>query len=78
MLYATGQGVEKDLEQAYEYEKIACDHSVADGCLLIATMYEDGLGRLKNRSKALHYYKSACDLGSDEGCMSYKKLKDKN
>ena len=44
IMYANGNGVEKDLGKAAELFKKACDSDIADGCRMLGALYANGNG----------------------------------
>ena len=44
VMYADGNGVEKDFKKAAELFKKACDSDIADGCRMLGALYANGNG----------------------------------
>ena len=68
VMYADGNGVEKNEQQAVELYKKACDGGEMSGCTSLGVMYKKGFGVEKNEQKAVELYKKACDGGDMLGC----------
>jgi uncharacterized protein len=68
VVFFNGDGVKKDLEQAfYNYEK-ACEYGYAIGCYNLGAMYEKGQGVTTNIVKATTSLQKSCSLGYADGC----------
>ncbi len=62
-LYASGLGVDKDLQKAYQLFYEAAQNGRADAMYKLGLMYEQGLGTKKNDKKALRYYQKSAKKG---------------
>ena len=70
VMYANGNGVEKDFSKAVELYKKACDGGNMHGCRNLVVMHTNGNGVEKDFSKAAELFKKACDGGEMNGCRS--------
>ena len=70
VMYADGNGVEKNEQKAVELYKKACDGGEMLGCFNLGTMYAKGSGTEKDLGKAAELFKKACDGGDMNGCRS--------
>ena len=61
IMYANGDGVEKNEQKAVELYKKACDGGEMAGCTNLGFMYANGNGVEKNEQKAAELFKKACD-----------------
>lgn len=62
--YERGEGVEKDLQKAFEYYKLSADMGYEKAIFEIAICYKFGRGVEKNLQKTLEYYKISADIGN--------------
>lgn len=62
-MYAAGQGVEKDLQKAYELFFEAAQNGRIDAMYKLGLMYEEGLGIKQNYDKALRNYRKSAQKG---------------
>ena len=74
IMYANGNGVEKNVKKAMDLYKKACDGGNMLGCGFLGFMYEKGDGVGQDIYMAKEYYGKACDLGDQDGCDEYKRL----
>ena len=68
IMYASGNGVEKNFGKAAELFKKACNGGDMLGCSNLGFMYAHGNGVEKDLGKAVELYKKACDGGNMHGC----------
>ena len=64
-VYFDGEGVEKDVDIAAKYWKIACEQEDGKGCVLYGIVLDR---TFKNPQKAYRIYEKACALGEARGC----------
>ena len=69
--YDLGQGVEKNLQKAFEYYKLSADMGYSSAEYKVGLAYECGYGCEKNPEKAFEYYKKAYEHGCDDAINSY-------
>jgi TonB family protein len=67
-MYVIGNGVAKDLTQAFNRYHKACDAGDLPGCLMLGVMYANGEGVDKDEPRAVSLYGKACDAGFAQGC----------
>jgi len=60
-MYDTGQGIEQDYKQAFEWYKKAADAGYGDAQLRLAEMYQLGLGIEQNNQLAIEWYQTAAE-----------------
>ena len=65
-LYASGKGVTKNMESAFQYFKLAADLGSVDAKCNLAVFYRDGLSIVANPIKALQLYEEAAKCESRE------------
>lgn len=61
--YDTGDGVERNPQQAVQWFNKAAKAGVAGACLYLGMKYEFGAGVSQNRKTAIHWYKKAAVQG---------------
>lgn len=74
-IYRTGDGVDKDLEKAFQMCKIASDKDHILARINLAGMFFHGEGVEKDRSQSLELYKSAADSGNATAQYNYGLMK---
>ena len=74
ILYAEGQGVRQNYQQAKKKKKKACNMNVGLGCFGLGVLYSFGCGVRQNKRTAKEYFGKTCDLGNQEGCDEYRRL----
>ena len=62
-MYAEGQGVEADLEQAFYYFRLAADQGHADAQNRVGLMYDEGRGVAVDDVEAIRWYERAAEQG---------------
>jgi hypothetical protein len=67
-----GQHLTRDLAQAFQGLKQACDGGVGDACLELGAVFETGDGIARDQQRALALYKQACAAGKDQACAKVK------
>jgi len=75
VLYATGEGVAKDPEEAARLCRRAADAGNDLAARNLGTMYETGEGVPKDLKTALAWYQKGADLGDDESKKAVDRLK---
>ena len=65
VMYENGEGVDKDLNKAFGYFKLAANHGYDDAQNAVGFAYENGDGVKKDLKKAFQYYKLSADQGYD-------------
>ena len=63
LLYRTGKGVEKNLEQSGHWFRKAADQGVSDAQYYLGYMYDTGEGVKQNRKYAYVWYRKAAEQG---------------
>jgi len=63
VMYLTGKGCEKNLQEAFNYLKKAADQSHIDAQVYLAGLYFNGKGCDKSLQQAFNYLKKAVDQG---------------
>jgi len=69
VLYATGNGVSKNLSKAVSLYASACDASLAIACVNLGTMHFEGNGVPKNDSLGARFFLQGCEGGAAAGCQ---------
>ncbi len=69
--YDLGQGVEKNLQKAFEYYKLSADMWYSSAEYKVGLAYQHGYGCEKNPERAFEYYKRAYEHGSDDAINQY-------
>jgi TPR repeat protein len=69
-LYASGEGVFKNMDEALQYHKLAAEQGYAESLFYIGLMYHAGTGISKDVDKAFFFYQKAAERGS-RGAMFY-------
>ena len=64
LCYANGQGIEKDLKEAFKLFKASAEQGSADGQFQLAQAYNLGEGTDKNPKEAFRWYKTAAEKGN--------------
>lgn len=62
--FENGEGVEKSLESAFKYYKMAANQNDSTGLFNLAECFAEGKGVQKSFYKAIHYYKLASKRGN--------------
>ena len=71
-MYAGGEGVDPDMEQAAEFYRRACGRvrrGDGESCFRLAGMYQSGTGVEQSNREAERYYNLACWNGYRAGCF---------
>ena len=76
-MYARGQGVKIDINEAAKYFKIAADRGNGTGCLNLALYYYNGWGGKRDDELAYKYFIEADKYGSTVACKYLSKDKTK-
>ncbi len=63
-LYASGEGVFKDMDQALQFHQQAAEQGYAESLFYIGLMYHAGTGISKDVAKAFFFYQKAAERGS--------------
>ena len=76
-MYERGEGVEKDMAEAFRWYQLAAeDHRNTEAIYIVADMYCFGRGTVQDKAKALEYYKKAAqNAGEEYGRKAIKKVK---
>ena len=72
-MYASGQGMPKDMTRAVAYAKRACALNDVESCGNVGGAYFGGTGVPQNRRLARQYLEQACRGGSQRACAFLKK-----
>ena len=65
VMYATGQGVAQDYQEALRWYRKSAEAGNANAMTNLGVMYKDGLGVAQDDQEALRWYRKAASLGSD-------------
>ena len=57
LMYEKGNGVEQDLEKAFQFYKIAAENNISAAQLNLAILYNLGEGVEQNIEQAVYWYK---------------------
>ncbi len=68
LMYAQGDGVQTDLQEAALLFQKACDGEDGAGCESLGHMHINGFGMKKDYKTAWKFYKMACSYGNAKGC----------
>lgn len=60
----------KDMGEAAELSRKACDAGSGESCFDLGVMYTKGLGVSKDMEKAMDFYRKACDMKIGQGCFN--------
>ncbi len=63
VLYATGEGVDKDYQKAFTYFELSAKEGNASAQFHLGIIYHDGLGVPQDLEEAARYFKLAADQG---------------
>ena len=69
-MYATGDGVTRDVARAATLFQRACDGGEARGCYALAVSYNTGVGVTQDLARAATLFRQACDGGYAAGCRA--------
>ena len=72
--YKRGQGVAKDMDQAFAWFKKAADQNYIKSQYALGLMYQDGEGVRQDYAEARKWLGKACDNGSQDACEAYRIL----
>ena len=67
MMYAAGEGVQEDQEEATKWFEKAAEEGHPHAMFKIAERYEKGIGVEKDPDKAMHWYREAAKTGVGKG-----------
>ena len=67
MMYAAGEGVELDLEEASKWFEKAAEQKHPHAMFKIAERYETGIGVTRDPEKAMKWYRKAAETGYGKG-----------
>lgn len=73
-MYAYGQGVEKNDQQAFKWLSRAAKLGSAQAQYNLAILYENGFGTTQSSQQALKWFKAAADQGREDAATRYSAL----
>ena len=76
-LYSIGQGIKKDKEKSFYWEKQAAEKGHLDSVKEIAYSYYKGYGVAKNFKHAITWYQKAIDMGDSESIFDLASMYEK-
>ncbi|QOW47306.1 MULTISPECIES: tetratricopeptide repeat protein [Acinetobacter] len=68
--YQSGNGVSKDLKEAFSLFKAAADQGISAAQLNVGRMYADGIGVSKNEASARQYFEKAASHGDNRASFN--------
>ncbi|AWL30045.1 hypothetical protein A7P53_11430 [Acinetobacter defluvii] len=68
--YQSGNGVAKDLKEAFSLFKSAADQGISAAQLNVGRMYADGIGVSKNEASARQYFEKAASHGDNRASFN--------
>jgi TPR repeat protein len=74
LMYANGAGINKNLEQALHWTRLAAEKGHVSAQYLLARSYQQGLGTNKDPVKALSWYQRAAERGNEKATLKLATL----
>jgi len=77
-MYAYGEGVERNDNEAFKWLSRAANTGSAQAQYNLAILYEKGFGTSKNKEQAQKWFKAAADQGRKDAALRYNNLVSSN